>query len=222
MTPRPYHHHMARPRAQLVAAHSLLDGLDPVLDQLMATHGVARLPSPAPAARRFHDLAESIAYQQLHANAASTIWGRVRAATGEDVVSPQGLLAVAPEALRAAGLSGSKTRCMLDLAQHVASGQISLDRVGRLPDEEVVAMLTPVWGIGRWTAQMFLMFTLGRLDVWPVGDYGVQAGYARAWGLPEHPKERDMEALGAPFAGARSLVAWYCWRAVDSADGGRS
>ena len=213
---------MARQRAVLTDAHALLDGRDPVLDLLMATHGPARLPAPAPSSRRFHDLAESIAYQQLNGTAAATIWGRVRAAAGEDVVTPQRLLDLGTEPLRAAGLSGAKTRSMLDLSEHVVSGQISFDRIGRLSDEEVIAQLVPVWGIGRWTAHMFLMFTLGRVDIWPVGDYGVRAGYGKAWGLTEMPKERDMEALGAPFTGARSLVAWYCWRAADSGETGRS
>ena len=213
---------MARQRAVLLDAHTHLDGRDPVLDLLMATHGPARLPSPAPSNRRFHDLAESIAYQQLNGTAAATIWGRVRAAAGEEVVTPQRLLDLGTDPLRAAGLSGSKTRSMLDLSQHVVSGQITLDRIGRLADEEVIAQLVPVWGIGRWTAQMFLMFTLGRLDVWPVGDYGVRAGYGKAWGLPEMPKEKEMDALGLPFEGARSLVAWYCWRAADSNESGRS
>ncbi len=218
----PYDQRMARQRAVLLDAHTHLDGRDPVLDLLMATHGPARLPSPAPSNRRFHDLAESIAYQQLNGTAAATIWGRVRAAAGEDVVTPQRLLDLGTDPLRAAGLSGSKTRSMLDLSQHVVSGQITLDRIGRLGDEEVIQQLVPVWGIGRWTAQMFLMFTLGRLDVWPVGDYGVRAGYGKAWGLVEMPKEKEMEALGLPFEGARSLVAWYCWRAADSGESGRS
>ncbi|MFN8051305.1 MAG: DNA-3-methyladenine glycosylase 2 family protein [Acidimicrobiales bacterium] len=213
---------MARQRAQLIDAHRHLDGRDPILDLLMSTHGPARLPSAAPASRRFHDLAESIAYQQLNGTAAATIWGRVRAAAGEDVVTPQRLLDLGTEPLRAAGLSGSKARSMLDLSARVASGEIALDRIGRLDDEAVIASLVPVWGIGRWTAQMFLMFTLGRIDVWPVGDYGVRAGYARAWGLPAMPKENEMHELGAPFAGARSLVAWYCWRAADSGETGRS
>src|SRR4051812_3838069 len=140
---------MARQRAELVAAHRTLDGVDPILDRLMADHGPARLPSPAPAARRFHDLAESIAYQQLNGTAAATIWGRVRTATGEAVVTPQGLIAVGEDRLRGAGLSGSKARSMLDLSQRVASGEIALDRVGRLSDEAVVDLLVPVWGIGR-------------------------------------------------------------------------
>lgn len=213
---------MARTRARLVAAHASLDGIDPVLDLLMASHGVARLPAPAPASRRFHDLAESIAYQQLNGTAAATIWGRVRAAAGESVVTPGRLLELGAEPLRAAGLSGSKTRSMLDLSERVVAGELSLDRIGRLDDEAVVQALTPVWGIGRWTAHMFLMFTLGRLDVWPTGDYGVRAGYARAWGLDEMPSEKEMVPLGEPFTGARSLVAWYCWRAADSSETGRT
>ncbi len=96
-----------------------------------------------------------------------------------------------------------------------------MSRTGRLDDEEVIEALTKVWGIGRWTAQMFLMFTLGRFDVWPTGDYGVRNGYAIAWGLDEHPTEREMAGLGDRFSGGRSLVAWYCWRAADTA-GGRS
>ena len=118
-----------------IDAHTHLDGRDPVLDLLMATHGPARLPSPAPSNRRFHDLAESIAYQQLNGTAAATIWGRVRAAAGEEIVTPQRLLDLGTDPLRAAGLSGSKTRSMLDLSQHVVSGQITLDRIGRLADE---------------------------------------------------------------------------------------
>jgi 3-methyladenine DNA glycosylase/8-oxoguanine DNA glycosylase len=209
-----------RRRAALAAAQAHLDGLDPVVDGLVAAHGPCGLPSPAPTGRRFEDLAESIAYQQLNGTAAATIWGRVHVACGGDV-TPGALLAAGPDILRSCGLSGSKTRSMLDLSGRVASGDIELDRIGRLGDDRVVEVLSQVWGIGRWTAHMFLMFTLGRLDVWPTGDYGVRAGFARAWGLDGMPKESELEALGQPFVGARSLVAWYCWRAVDNT-GGRS
>jgi 3-methyladenine DNA glycosylase/8-oxoguanine DNA glycosylase len=211
---------MIRQRAALAEAQQQLDGIDAVLDLLVATHGPAALPRPAPTARRFESLAESIAYQQLNGTAAATIWGRVHVACGGDV-TPERILGVGPERLRECGLSGSKTRSMLDLSSHVASGDIDLARMGRLDDDRVSESLTQVWGIGRWTAHMFLMFTLGRLDVWPTGDYGVRAGYARAWGLDEMPSEAELEALGEPFRGARSLVAWYCWRAVDNT-GGRS
>ncbi len=102
-----------------------------------------------------------------------------------------------------------------DLAGKVESGEVALDRMGRLPDDEVVEHLTRVRGIGTWTAQMFLLSSLGRLDVWPVGDYGVRAGFARAWDLPDLPRPADLDPLGEPFRPYRSLVAWYCWRVVD-------
>ena len=125
------------------------------------------------------------------------------------------VLATPEPVLRSCGLSGSKTASILDLADKVAAGEVALERIGRLSDQDVVAHLTVVRGVGPWTAQMFLMSTLGRLDVWPVGDYGVRAGFARAWGLERVPAPTELESLGEPFRPWRSLVAWYCWRAVD-------
>jgi len=212
---------VVRQRNELVAAQTALAGRDGILDSLIEAHGPCKLPPPSPSNRRFADLAESIAYQQLNGTAAGTIWGRVVAVVDGDV-SPAAFLAAGEDRLRPCGLSGAKTRSMLDLAGRVHSGDINLARIGRLTDEAVIASLVPVWGIGRWTAQMFLMFTLGRLDVWPTGDYGVRAGYAKAWGLGAHPTEAELAALGSPFEGGRSLVAWYCWRAADSAETGRT
>ena len=204
-----------RQRAALAQAQAFLDGIDPILDAHMAHHGPARLPSPVPVAARFASLAESIAYQQLNGTAAATIWGRTVAALDGDV-TPAAVLACGPERLRACGLSGAKTASLLDLAERSARGEIPFGTIGRLPDEEVIAALVHVRGIGRWTAHMFLMFTLGRLDVWPTGDYGVRNGYALCWGLDRMPTERELEPLGDRFRGARSLVAWYCWRATES------
>ncbi len=211
---------MTRQRAELAAAQESLWGRDPVLDSLIEQHGPCRLPSPTPAHRRFEELVESIAYQQLHGNAAAAIWGRVVEACA-GMVSAQTLAGAGPERLRECGLSGAKVRSMLDLSERELNGQLRLGRIGRLDDEAVIAELIPAWGVGRWTAHMFLMFTLGRLDVWPVGDYGVRAGYGKAWGI-DMPNEKQLEPLGDPFRGARSLVAWYCWRAADSAESGRT
>ncbi len=208
---------MARQRAALAAAQEAIWGRDPVLDALVEQHGPAQLLGPSPASKRFESLAESIAYQQLNGRAAATIWGRVVSAVDGEV-SPGAVLAAGEERLRSCGLSGAKTASLLDLAGHAARGDLPLDRIGRLDDESVIAALVPVRGIGRWTAQMFLMFTLGRLDVWPAGDYGVRNGYSLAWGLGGHPTERQMPELGERFAGGRSLVAWYCWRAADTAN----
>lgn len=207
-----------RQSASVRDAQLLLDGIDPVLDAVIAEHGPAPLRSARPASRRFPSLAESIAYQQLNGSAAATIWGRVVSAVDGDV-SPEAILGAGHDRLRACGLSTAKTVSMLDLAQRSADGEIAFARIGRLSDDEVIGSLTRVRGIGRWTAQMFLIFTLGRVDVWPTGDYGVRSGLATAWGLDRHPTEREMEVLGEPFAGARSLVSWYCWRVADTAKG---
>jgi len=125
-------------------------------------------------------------------------------------------LATPTELLRGAGLSAAKAAAITDLAQKVTDGRVSLERIGRLGDEEVIDHLVQVRGIGRWTAEMFLLGTLGRLDVWPVGDYGVRAGFASAWGLPEIPAPAELLGLGDRFRPYRSIVAWYSWQVVDN------
>jgi DNA-3-methyladenine glycosylase II len=114
------------------------------------------------------------------------------------------------------GLSGSKTASIRDLAQKVADGDVELDRVGRLSDDEIVGELTLVRGIGRWTAEMFLIFQLGRLDVWPVDDFGVRRGYGILHGMTEMPAPKVLEPLGDAYRPYRSIAAWYCWRAADT------
>ena len=186
-----------------------------VLARLHRRHGAPRLGRGAPAHARFEALASSIAYQQLAGRAAATIWARVQAAVGTPF-TPDAVLATPLETLRAAGLSNAKAVSLLDLATKASEGAVRLDRIGRLDDEAVVEHLTVVRGIGRWTAQMFLLFDLRRLDVWPTGDYGVRAGYARAFELSELPTEPEMAALGAPFTPYRSVLAWWCWREADT------
>ena len=159
-------------------------------------------------------LAEIIVYQQLAGRAAATIHGRFVAALG-GTVTPGAVLAASDELLASCGLSRAKAGSIRDLADQVSAGRIELDRIGRLSDEEVVDHLTQVRGIGPWTAQMFLLGSLGRLDVWPTGDYGVRAGFARAWGLEGIPSAKELIELGRPFQPYRSLVAWYCWREMD-------
>src|SRR4029077_9938169 len=147
----------------------------------------------------FEALVRAIVYQQLAGAAASAIHGRLIAALGSDV-SPATLLAVPDDALRSAGLSGRKKTTLRDLATRVPDGTIVLDPAGLRAesDDEVIARLTTVVGIGQWTAQMFLMFQLRRLDVWPTGDLGVRRGYGLAWGIPM-PTPKQLEDLGAPY-----------------------
>ena len=195
-----------------------LASLDPVLADLVDRHGPPPVRRPVRADRRFESLAEIIVYQQLAGRAAATIHGRfVRALDG--VVTPEAVLSSSDQLLASCGLSRAKAASIRDLADQVAGGRISLERIGRLSDEEVVDHLTQVRGIGPWTAQMFLLGTLGRLDVWPTGDYGVRAGFGRAWDLEETPTAKELVELGAPFRPYRSLVAWYCWRVVDERPG---
>lgn len=201
-------------RESLAQATASLAERDPVLAGLIERHGSPPSRRRVPAGQRFGAIARTIVYQQLAGNAAASIHARFAEALG-GTVTAEGVLTAAPELLTSCGLSRSKAASIQDLAGKVASGGISLERIGRLSDDEVVEHLTQVRGIGPWTAQMFLLGTLGRLDVWPVGDYGVRAGFARAWSLSGVPAPKELAALGEPFRPYRSLVAWYCWRVVD-------
>jgi 3-methyladenine DNA glycosylase/8-oxoguanine DNA glycosylase len=187
--------------------------------RLIEEHGppreLARRAQAKVGRSRLEQLAEAIAYQQLAGKAAEAIWARTRA-TVDGPFTAEAVLANGIAPLRAAGSSNSKALALLDLADKVASGALRLDRIGRLRDEEIVAELVTVRGIGPWTAEMFLIFTLGRLDVWPVGDYGVRAGYARAYELGELPTPKELSVLGDRFRPYRTVAAWYCWQAVST------
>jgi 3-methyladenine DNA glycosylase/8-oxoguanine DNA glycosylase len=206
---------MAATRQILAEAAASLSRRDPILRDLIDQHGKPPPRPHIPASMRFAALARSILYQQLAGNAATAIHARFVSALG-GVITPDRILAVSPDILASCGLSGAKSRAIRDLAEKVSSGQVSLNRIGRLSDTAVIEHLVQVRGIGPWTAEMFLLGTLGRLDVWPVGDYGVRAGYALSWRLPDIPSPTELMALGDPYRPYRSLVAWYCWRALDT------
>jgi len=158
-------------------------------------------------------LARAIVFQQLATGAAAAIHRRFVAAIGGSVTAAA-ILATPPEALRAAGLSGSKTVSLLDLAAKVADGTVPLDGIDALDDDEIVARLTTVRGIGRWTAEMFLLFELQRPDVWPVDDLGVRAGWKLIHDDPDLLKPKALQAAGDVFRPYRSVVALFCWHAV--------
>lgn len=167
----------------------------------------------------FEALVRSVVFQQLAGKAATAIHGRLLALFDGDGLAPEALLVQPEERLRGAGLSAAKVASLRDLAGKALDGTVPLQGLGRLTDGEVVARLSTVRGIGRWTAEMFLMFQLGRPDVWPVGDLGVRTGYAIAYELPTAPSERQLGPLGEPFRPYRSVAAWYCWQAVHLARG---
>ncbi len=168
----------------------------------------------------FEALAEAIVYQQLTGKAAATIYARVRALfpRGHEELTPQHVLRASDEKLRSAGLSAAKTLSIRDLARKAARGEIpTLEEAHAMDDEAIVERLTGVRGIGRWTVEMFLMFRLGRPDVFPIDDYGVRKGFAAALGKRELPAPRDMLARADRWRPYRSAASWYLWRAAERA-----
>jgi DNA-3-methyladenine glycosylase II len=194
-------------------AARILAERDPVIARLYAEARAPRLSRPTET--HLGTLVRAIVYQQLAGRAAAAIHGRLLAALGGDV-SAEALLALSDEEMRAAGLSRNKMASLRDLAAKVLDGTVVLSPRGlsRESDDDIVARLTAVRGIGPWTAEMFLLFQLRRLDVWPVGDLGVRRGYGLAWQVRE-PTARELQPLGEPFRPYRSVAAWYCWRAAE-------
>jgi 3-methyladenine DNA glycosylase/8-oxoguanine DNA glycosylase len=188
---------------------------DRVLARMLREHGVPELHRRRPRRPHFAELARMICYQQLAGRAAAAIHGRFEALF-DGTPTPEAVLALPFETLRGVGLSNAKATSIRDLAEKVEQGFVELDRVARLPDGEVVRELVLVRGIGEWTAHMFLMFQMGRLDVWPVLDFGVRSGFARMYELEAMPTPKQLAAEGDRFKPYRSLVAWYCWRAADT------
>ena len=160
----------------------------------------------------FHALVESVVSQQLATKAADTIFARLKEAARGDI--SQGALANLSEAdFRAAGISGAKTKTI----QGLISSEIDFGKLHRSSDEEIRTSLTSLWGIGPWTVDMFMIFQLDRLDIWPVGDLGVRRGWEKIYKLKEEITPAQLMKKGAKFAPYRSVVAWYCWRALTPA-----
>jgi len=205
----------ASPRRKMTfsAAARILAERDPVIARLLEQTGPPRLRRASES--HFGTLVQAIVYQQLAGRAAAAIHGRLIAALDGDV-QPAGLIALSDETLRAVGLSRAKVLALRDLSAKVLDGTVVLSPRGlaRESDEEIIARLSAVRGIGTWTAEMFLLFQLRRLDVWPVGDLGVRRGYGLAWQVST-PTARELQPLGDPYRPYRSVLAWYCWRAAE-------
>jgi DNA-3-methyladenine glycosylase II len=195
-----------------VAAQELAER-DPVIARLLTETGYPAFPRTKDT--HFATLVQSIVYQQLAGAAARAIHGRLVAALGGEV-TPERVLSTPPETLRAAGLSGRKVESLTDLAGRIAGGTVILEprRLARMSDEDIITRLSEVRGIGRWSAQMFLLLKLRRMDVWPTGDLAVRKGYALAWQVPV-PTPKRLEVLGEPFRPYRTVAAWYCWAAAE-------
>jgi DNA-3-methyladenine glycosylase II len=167
----------------------------------------------SPIAQRYPALVRSITHQLLATSAASTIHGRVVAACG-GTVSAESIISAGAETLRAAGLNRTKAQAMVLLAEGVLEQRVRVPHHGRMSDDAIVRDVCVIRGIGPWTAQMYLISTLARRDVWPTGDYGVRNGWSRLHGLDEIVSATQLRIEGERFAGVRTSVAWYCWEAV--------
>jgi len=190
------------------AAITYLSNTDPVMAHAIERVGPCTLtPNP----NIFEALVDAIISQQISVKAADAIVGRVRAATADGLITPEALLLLDHDELRAAGLSTPKARYIRDLTERITSGQLDLTQLEHLADEKVIEKLVAVKGIGRWTAEMILIFSLSRSDVLPVDDLGFVEGVREAYGLPERPTRKEMQERGEPWRPYRTFATWYMW-----------
>ncbi|HVB23758.1 MAG TPA: DNA-3-methyladenine glycosylase [Ktedonobacteraceae bacterium] len=190
------------------AAIAYLGNTDPVMANAIAMVGPCTLiPNP----NIFEALVDAIISQQISVKAADAIVARVRAATADGLITPEALLLLDHDALRAAGLSTPKARYIRDLTEKITGGQLDLAVLEHLADEEVIEKLVAVKGIGRWTAEMILIFSLSRPDVLPVDDLGFIEGVRGSYGLSERPTRKEMQARGEQWRPYRTFATWYMW-----------
>jgi len=185
---------------------------DPILRSIIEKHGPCRIAYGEPS---FASLAETIVYQQLNGRAAATIFKRFTDLTGLPL-TPKGVLKLSDEQMRSAGLSKQKLSYLRSLAELTLSGDVNFEQLPNLPNEEVIEHLTRVKGIGIWSAQMFLMFTLRRPDVLPTGDLGIQMAIQKHYRKRKLPKPKEMEKIAKPWAPYRTFACWYLWKSVDT------
>jgi DNA-3-methyladenine glycosylase II len=200
------------------AALAHLKRVDPVMARIIARVGPCRLEARR-TGTHYDSLVRSIVFQQLSGKAAGTIHRRLCALYPGCRPRAELVLATGDEPLRGAGLSRQKIGYLRDLSARVADGSLPLAHLGRLPDDDIIEHLVQVKGIGRWTVQMFLMFRLGRPDVLPELDLGVQNAIQRAYGLEKRPTPKDVLRIGEPWHPFASIASWYLWRSLENGDG---
>jgi DNA-3-methyladenine glycosylase II len=218
MSPRPAGAHARKPAKKLSADDRFLQKADKVLAKLIREGGPIDPDTDRRGSRPdgFQALARAIVGQQLSTKAAATIWGRVTEELGSETPKPAKLLKADPEKLREAGLSRSKVSFLRDLAERIEAGRLNLKTLTKLPDEDVIADLIEVKGIGQWTAEMFLMFHLARPDVLSTGDLGIRRAIQIAYGMDELPGPTEMERIAEPWRPHRTLACLYLWRSLDN------
>jgi len=189
---------------------------DPVLGAIIKKHGACGLGAARDRFDHFAMLVRAIVFQQLSTKAATTIHGRLIESLPGATLSLQGLAALTDEQMRAAGISRQKAGYLRDLCEKVSSGAVPLDALDAMADEEVIAALTKVKGIGRWSAEMFLIFRLQRPDVLPLGDLGILTAIQKAYRLRKKPTAARMARIGEAWKPYRSVASWYLWRSLES------
>ena len=189
--------------------------IDPAFAPIIKKSPLCTLNRKRPKQGHYETLVTSIISQQLAVKAADTIEGRVRLLAGGSL-TPESIDALSTVELRSAGVSGAKARAIGELTAATLSGEINFKKFSKLSNEEISAEFTALWGIGRWTVEMFLMFHLGRLDLWPVGDLAMRRGWEKIHALDYEIEPKKLDLVGDKFAGRQSIVAWYCWRATET------
>lgn len=186
--------------------------IEPRFKEVVSKFGPSPIGVRRPAQSNFASLADSILSQQLSTKAAQTIIERVTAACGGRL-DPEVISSLKSNKLRSAGCSESKARALIELSLAVTNGRLPIRSLNRKSDQEIMELLLPYFGIGKWTVEMFLIFQLGRLDIWPTGDLGVRRGWEKVHRMKREVDIAELEELGEKFSPYRSHLAWYCWRA---------
>ena len=204
---------MAQDRArELASIKRKIAKIDPAFAPAIKNLEPCTFGLTKPKVTSYQSLIRSVVAQQVSTAAARTISGRLEIKCGGSITAEQ-VGALSLKQLQSVGLTGAKVRTISELTESVLSGEINLRKFPHLSDEEIIQELVPLYGIGRWTVEMFLIFHLGRLDVWPVDDLAVRRGWDNLHENSDPIKAKVLNALGEPFTGMRSVVAWYCWRA---------
>ncbi|MEO0024133.1 MAG: hypothetical protein RL196_574 [Actinomycetota bacterium] len=197
----------------MTAIAAELSARDRLLATVIAANPLCTLGSKPASVSNFESLVESVVSQQLSVKAADTIHARLVELCG-GTLEPAHVASLADEVMRAAGLSGAKTKTIRGLAEASITGTIDFEGLHLLDDEVISSQLNSLWGIGPWTVDMFMMHQIHRLDVWPTGDLGVRRGWQNIYGLEAMPEAKELLPLGESFRPYRSVLAWYCWRAA--------
>jgi DNA-3-methyladenine glycosylase II len=204
---------LAQDRArELASIKRKIVKIDPAFEPAIKNLEPCTFGLTKPKVTSYQSLIRSVVAQQVSTAAARTISGRLEIKCGGSITAEK-VGALSLKQLQSVGLTGAKVRTISELTEAALSGEINFRKFPHISDEEIIQELVPLYGIGRWTVEMFLIFHLGRLDIWPVDDLAVRRGWDNLHGNSEPIKAKALNALGEPFTGMRSVVAWYCWRA---------